>query len=75
VLRRPLQYRESVLDSPVTRHQVLKRRYGHWMPLNRLAALEANLAIPLADSTQWEEIDRWATQMQPVLDESIRNAA
>jgi hypothetical protein len=34
------------------------------MPLNRLAA-----------STKWEEIDHWATQMQPVLEESIRNAA
>ena len=50
-------------------------RYGHGMPLNRLAALEANLGIPLAASTQWEEIANLADELQPIHAELIRLAA
>jgi transposase len=49
--------------------------YGHGMPLNRLESLEAQLGIPLAASTQWEEMAALAEKLAPVHEELIRQAA
>lgn len=50
-------------------------KYGSGVPFNRLAALQANLEIPLPVSTQWEIVAARATRLQPMLDELTRQAA
>ena len=50
-------------------------KYGSGVPFYRLARLQANVAIPLPASTQWEIVADVATRIQPVLDALIRHAA
>jgi transposase len=50
-------------------------KYGNGMPFHRLAALQANLEIPVPASTQWEILAETATVLQPTFDELIAQAA
>lgn len=50
-------------------------KYGNGVPFNRLAELQRAVGIPLPAATQWEIVSETATQLQPVLDELIREAA
>lgn len=50
-------------------------KYGSGVPFHRLARLQANVALPLPASTQWEIVADVATRIQPALDELIRQAA
>lgn len=49
--------------------------YGGGLPRNRLAGLQGKLGIPLAQSTQWEILDKAAESLKPILKELIRQAA
>jgi len=50
-------------------------RYGSGMPLNRLAALQATLGVPVAASTSWEVTEKLADRIHPAFSELIRQAA
>jgi transposase len=50
-------------------------KYGSGVPFYRLEQLQANVALPLAASTQWEIVADVATRIQPALNELIRHAA
>jgi len=50
-------------------------RYGSGFPWYRLAGLEQSLGIPLPMATQCEIVAETAAQIQPALDELIRQAA
>ena len=50
-------------------------KYGSGFPFNRLQGLQGSLGIPLAASTQWEIVNRFATGIQPIYQELIRQAA
>ena len=50
-------------------------KYGSGMPFYRLARLQATLQMPLPASTQWAIVTQTATQIQPALEELIRQAA
>jgi len=50
-------------------------RYGSGFPWNRLEGLQENLGIPLPAATQCEIVQETATQIQPAMDELIRQAA
>src|SRR5664279_4960537 len=50
-------------------------RYGSGFPWNRLAGLQENLGIPLPVATQCEIVKEKAIQIQPAMDELIRQAA
>lgn len=50
-------------------------RYGTGVPHNRLEGLQQNLGIPLPASTQWDIVERAATQVAPAYAELIRQAA
>lgn len=49
--------------------------YGGGLPRNRLAGLQGKLGVPLAQSTQWEILDKAAEKLQPILKELIHLAA
>ena len=49
--------------------------YGGGFPRNRLAGLQKQLGIPLAQTTQWDILDAAATKLHPILKELIRQAA
>lgn len=66
---------ETTKYDPTAVAMMATLHYGHGMPLNRLAALEAQLGIPLAASTQWEEMAARAEKQVPVHAELIRQAA
>ena len=50
-------------------------KYGSGLPFNRLEKLEGNLGIPLPASTQWDIVNRTATEIFLAYDELIRQAA
>ena len=50
-------------------------RYGSGFPWNRLEGLQENLGIPLPAATQCEIVQETAAQIQPVMNELIRQAA
>ena len=50
-------------------------RYGSGFPWNRLEGLQENLGIPLPVATQCEIVKETAAQIQPAMDELIRQAA
>ena len=50
-------------------------RYGSGFPWNRLEGLQENLGIPLPAATQCEIVEETAAQIQPALEELIRQAA
>src|SRR6202451_63741 len=50
-------------------------RYGCGFPWNRLEGLQENLGIPLPAATQCEIVKEAAAQIQPAMDELIRQAA
>jgi hypothetical protein len=50
-------------------------RYGSGFPWNRLEGLQENLGIPLPAATQFEIGKETAAQIQPAMDELIRQAA
>ena len=50
-------------------------RHGSGMPHYRLSKLQQSLGIPLPASTQWQVIDRAASELEPVFDELVRQAA
>jgi transposase len=50
-------------------------RYGSGFPWNRLEGLQKNLGIPLPVATQCEIAKETAAQIQPAMDELIRQAA
>ena len=50
-------------------------KYGSGLPFNRLERLEGSLGIPLPAATQWEIVEPSADQVEPALDELIRQAA
>jgi len=49
--------------------------YGGGLPRYRLAGLQGKLGIPLAQSTQWEILDKAAKILKLILKELIRQAA
>jgi transposase len=50
-------------------------KYGSGFPFHRLQQLQANLGIPLPESTQWEIVEEVAARIQPVFEELRRQAA
>jgi transposase len=50
-------------------------KYGSGFPFHRLQKLQANLGIPLPESTQWEIVADVAGRIQPVFEELRRQAA
>jgi hypothetical protein len=50
-------------------------KYGTGLPFNRLQRLEGSLGIPLPATTQWEIVSHSGLELEPVLDELIRQAA
>jgi transposase len=50
-------------------------KYGTGMPFNRLERLEGSLGIPLPATTPWDIVDESGDQIEPALDELIRQAA
>jgi transposase len=50
-------------------------RYGSGFPWNRLEGLQENLGVPLPAATQCEIVQGAAAQIQPAMDELIRQAA
>lgn len=50
-------------------------KYGSGMPFNRLERLQGNLGIPLPAATQWDIISAAATELTPIHEELIRQAA
>ena len=43
-------------------------RYGSGMPFYRLERLQKSLGVPLPSAVQWEQVDRVARALEPVLD-------
>ena len=50
-------------------------KYGYGLPFNRLMQLESNLKIPLPSSTQWDVVNKLASDIMPAYRELIRQAA
>jgi hypothetical protein len=50
-------------------------KYGSGFPFHRLQKLQANLGIPLPESTQWEIVAEVAERIQAVFEELRRQAA
>jgi transposase len=50
-------------------------KYGTGLPFYRLERLQANAALPLPDSTQWDIVEDAASWLVPARDELIREAA
>jgi transposase len=50
-------------------------KYGTGLPFNRLERLQGDLGIPLPAATQWEIVEDSGDQMEPALEELIRQAA
>jgi len=50
-------------------------KYGSGLPFNRLQRLEGSLGIPLPAATQWEIVEHSADEIEPALEELIRQAA
>jgi transposase len=50
-------------------------KYGSGFPFHRLQQLQANLGIPVPQSTQWEIVEEVAGRIQPVFEELRRQAA
>ena len=54
---------------------IILLKYGYGLPFNRIAALEANLGIPLPASTQWDVTEGAIPLLQPAYRELIHQAA
>ena len=65
----PNKYDESV---PSTLSFLI---YGNGLPRSRLAGLQGKLGVPMAQSTQWDLLNKAADKLWPVLEELIRQAA
>lgn len=65
---------EEKYDATVTA-MLAVLKYGSGMPRNRLAGLQGRLGIPLPHSTQWELLKKSADNLEPVLNEMIRQSA
>jgi hypothetical protein len=50
-------------------------KYGTGMPFHSLERLQGNLGIPLPVATQWEIVEESGDQIEPALEELIRQAA
>ena len=50
-------------------------KYGCGLPLHRIARLEAALAIPLPETTQWDVVQQAAPRLQPACDALVQQAA
>jgi transposase len=50
-------------------------KYGAGLPFNRQEVVQADLEVPLPASTQWDVVSAAAQDVQPVLEELIRQAA
>lgn len=50
-------------------------KYGYGLPFHRCARLQDNLEIPVPSSTQWDLVEDVATQLVPIHEELIRQAA
>ena len=50
-------------------------KYGSGFPFHRLQQLQANLGIPLPESTQWEIVEEVAERIRPVFEQLRRQAA
>jgi transposase len=50
-------------------------KYGTGLPFHRLERLEGSLGLPLPATTQWEIVEHSADEIEPALDELIRQAA
>ena len=50
-------------------------KYGTGMPFNRLENLQAALGIPLASSTQWDQVEQIGNAAHPVFNELMNQAA
>lgn len=50
-------------------------KYGSGMPFNRLERLQGSLGVPLPAATQWDIMSAAATELTPIHEELIRQAA
>jgi transposase len=50
-------------------------KYGSGFPFHRLQQLQANLGVPVPQSTQWEIVEEVASRIQPVFEALRRQAA
>lgn len=50
-------------------------KYGCGLPFHRIARLEAALAIPLPETTQWDVVQQAAPRLQPAFEEFVQQAA
>ena len=46
-------------------------RYGSGMPFHRLERLQESVGVPLPSSIQWEQVNRTAEALEPILDQLI----
>jgi transposase len=50
-------------------------KYGAGLPFNRIERLQSGMGIPLPAATQWDLVNAAATQLGPVHEELVRQAA
>jgi transposase len=50
-------------------------KYGCGLPFHRITQLEAAMAIPLPETTQWHVVQQAAPRLQPAFDELVQQAA
>jgi transposase len=50
-------------------------RYGYGMPMNRLERMQEDFGVPLPAGTQWDLVQAYAGELQPVVDELRAQAA
>jgi hypothetical protein len=50
-------------------------KYGNGLPFNRLEGLQGHRGVPLPASTQWDIVPAVATNLAPVFEELVRQAA
>jgi transposase len=50
-------------------------KYGTGMPFNRLERLQGDVGLPLPAATQWDIVEETGDQIEPALEELIRQAA
>lgn len=50
-------------------------KYGAGLPFNRIEKLQASMGIPMPAATQWELVEKSAREVEPVVDELVRQAA
>lgn len=60
---------------PTVGSMIALLKYGYGMPFHRQGTLQANLGIPLSDSTQWDIVGAQAERAEPVWQELVRQGA